>query len=67
MKLKKKSQTFSARGVQRDEKFSALAPRLIMENGKKLLFTELCSFFIDLLEFEPGKLCPGMGLFVSFF
>ena len=26
--VKKKSQTFSARGVQRDEKFSALAPRL---------------------------------------
>ena len=30
-------------------------------------FTELCSFFIDLLAFELDKLCPGVGIFVSFF
>ena len=35
--------------------------------GKKLLFIELGSFFIDVLAFELGKLCPGLGIFVSFF
>ena len=35
--------------------------------GKKLLFIELCSFFIDLLAFELGKLCPGVEIFVLFF
>ena len=35
--------------------------------GNKLLFIELCSFFIDLLAFELGKLCPGVGIFVLFF
>ena len=29
--VKKKSQTFSTRGVQRDEKFSVLAPRLYVK------------------------------------
>ena len=28
---------------------------------------ELCSFFIDLSAFEPGKLCPGVEILVSFF
>ena len=36
--------------------------------GKKLLFIrKLRSFFIDLLAFELGKLCPGVGIFASFF
>ena len=34
---------------------------------KETAFIELCSFFIDLLAFELGKLCPGVGIFVSFF
>ena len=43
-----------------------------MENyGKKVwretAFIKLCSFFIDLLAFELGKLCPGVGIFASFF
>ena len=38
-----------------------------MENLERNCFIELCSFFIDLLAFEPGKLCPGVGIFVSFF
>ena len=40
-----------------------------MENWKiwkETAFIELCSFFIDLLAFEQGKLCPGVGIFVSF-
>ena len=41
-----------------------------MENWKiwkETAFIELCSFSIDLLAFEQGKLCPGVGIFVSFF
>ena len=41
-----------------------------MENWKiwkETAFIELCSFFIDPLAFEQGKLCPGVGIFVSFF
>ena len=38
-----------------------------MENWKKNCFMELSFFFIDLLAFELGKLCPGVGIFVSFF
>ena len=34
---------------------------------KETAFIELCPFFIDLLAFEQGKLCPGVGIFVSFF
>ena len=34
---------------------------------KETAFIKLCSFFIDLLEFELGKLCPGVGIFASFF
>ena len=34
---------------------------------KETAFIELCSFFIDILAFEQGKLCPGVGIFVSFF
>ena len=34
---------------------------------KETAFIELCSFFIDLLAFELGKLCPGVGILVSFF
>ena len=34
---------------------------------KETAFIELCSFLIDLLAFELGKLCLGMGIFVSFF
>ena len=35
--------------------------------GKKTAFIELCFFLFDLLAFELGKLCPGVGTFVSFF
>ena len=28
---------------------------------------ELCSFFIDILAFELGKLCPGVGILFPFF
>ena len=43
-----------------------------MENygkfGKKLVaFIELCSFFIDILAFELGKLCLGVGILFRFF
>ena len=34
--------------------------------GKKLL-VELCSFFIDILAFELGKLCQRMGILFRFF
>ena len=34
-----------------------------MENlEKKTTFIELCFFFLDLLAFELGKLCPGVGI-----
>ena len=36
-----------------------------MESWKETAFIECC-FFIDLLAFKQGKLCPGVG-FVSFF
>ena len=36
-----------------------------MEIWKETAFIELCSFFIDLLAFELGRLCPGVGIFVS--
>ena len=39
----------------------------LWEIWKETAFIELCSFFIDLLAFEVGKLCPGVGIFVSFF
>ena len=36
--------------------------------GKKLVaFVELCSFFIDYLAFELGKLCPGVWILFCFF
>ena len=41
-----------------------------MENwkiGKETAFIELCSFFVDLLAFEQGKLCPGVGFLFRFF
>ena len=34
---------------------------------KETAFIELCSFFIDLLAFELGKLCPGWGFLFRFF
>ena len=40
-----------------------------MENWKiwnETAFIELCSFFIDLLAFEQGKLCPGWGFLFRF-
>ena len=33
---------------------------------KQTAFIE-CYFFIDILAFELGNLCPGVGTFVSFF
>ena len=39
-----------------------------MENSeRKYAPIVLWSYFIDILAFEPGKLCPGDGDFVSFF
>ena len=41
-----------------------------MENWKiwkETAFIELCSFFIDLLAFEQGKLCSGGGDFCFVF
>ena len=34
---------------------------------KETALIELCSFLIDLLAYEPGKLCLRVGIFVSFF
>ena len=34
---------------------------------KETAFVKLCSFLIDLLAFELGKLCPGVGIFSSSF
>ena len=34
---------------------------------KETAFIELCSFFIDILAFELGKLCPGVGTSFRFF
>ena len=33
---------------------------------KETAFIKLCSFFIDLLEFELGKLCSGVGILLCF-
>ena len=38
-----------------------------MENLERNCFLKLCSLFIDVLAFELGKLCPGVGIFASFF
>ena len=41
-----------------------------MENWKiwkETASIELCFFFIDLLAFEQGTLCPGVGTFILFF
>ena len=34
---------------------------------KETAFIELWSYFIDILAFEPDKLCPGVGIFFVFF
>ena len=33
---------------------------------KETALIELCSFFIDILAFEPVKLCPGVGILLHF-
>ena len=33
---------------------------------KETVLIELCSFFIDILPFELGKLCPGVGILFRF-
>ena len=38
-----------------------------MENLERNCFHRICSFFIDILAFELGKSCPGVGISVSFF
>ena len=39
-----------------------------MENfGRKYALIELWSYFIDILAFELGKLCPGVGILFRFF
>ena len=45
-----------------------IVKREIMENsGKETALKELCSCSIDILSFELGKLCPGVGILFSFF
>ena len=34
---------------------------------KETVLIEFYSFFIDILAFEPGKLCPGVGILLHFF
>ena len=34
---------------------------------KETVLIELYSFFIDILAFELGKLCPGVGILLHFF
>ena len=38
-----------------------------MENLEETALIELCSFFIDILTFELGKLCLGVGILFRFF
>ena len=38
-----------------------------MENLERNCFYRIRFIFIDFLAFELGKLCPGVGIFVSFF
>ena len=39
-----------------------------MENSeRKYALIELWSYFIDILAFELGKLCPGVGILFRFF
>ena len=38
-----------------------------MENLEKNYFYRIMFLFLDLLAFELGKLCPGVGIFVLFF
>ena len=39
----------------------------IMENfERKYAHIELWSYFIDILAFELGKLCPGVGILFDF-
>ena len=38
-----------------------------MENLERNCFYRIMFIFIDLLAFEPGKLCLGVGIFASFF
>ena len=39
----------------------------LWKSWKETAFRKLCSFFIDLLAFELGKLCPGVGIFALLF
>ena len=34
---------------------------------KETALMELCSFFFDILKFEPAKLCPGVGILLPVF
>ena len=38
----------------------------LWKTWKEAALIELWSYFIDILAFEPGKLCPGVGIFVRF-
>ena len=38
-----------------------------MENLERNCFYRIMFLFIDIVAFELGKLCPGVGIFVSFF
>ena len=38
----------------------------LWEIWKETALIELWSYFIDILEFEPGKLCPGVVMLLRF-
>ena len=38
-----------------------------MENLERNCFYRIMFLFVDILAFELGKSCPGVGIFVSFF
>ena len=42
-------------------------PGQLWKIWKETAYTELCSFFIDILAFELGKLCPGVGILFLLF
>ena len=38
----------------------------LLKTWKETALVELCFFFIDILAFEPDKLCPGVGILFRF-
>ena len=44
-----------------------LSNRQLWKIWKETALIELCSFLIDILAFEPDKLCLGVGILFRFF